>query len=156
MGRITPVCNAKNILGIPIGFSFHRIPPWLSLWKVDVCKLVSGRTNFVPPFRNIDQLLKIGIKYVFLYFLFWRKWFFWLQLYFLLKTYVITHTTKTYLPCSILKCFNQVYESNEKKTFSWTNTKLCRTQTSFHSLNCIYNMKAQMLNIFYRKKKNLK
>ena len=31
--------------------------------------------------------------------------------------YVITHTAKTHLPCSILKCFNQVYESNERKTF---------------------------------------
>ena len=63
--------------------------------------------------------------------------------------YVITHTAKTHLPCSILKCFNQVYESNERKTFLLTNTKLCRTQTSFDSLNCIYNKKAHMLNIFY-------
>ena len=65
MGGNTPVCNTENILGVPIGLSFHKIPPWLGLWKVDVCKLVSDGTNFVPPFRNIDQLLQIDVKYVF-------------------------------------------------------------------------------------------
>ena len=38
---------------------------------------------------------------------------------------------------------------NERKTFLWTNTKLCRTQTSFDSFSCMYNKKALMLNIYY-------
>ena len=54
MGGTTPVCNAKNILGVPLGPSFHRVPHWLGLQKIDVCSLVSHATNFVPPFRNID------------------------------------------------------------------------------------------------------
>ena len=54
------------------------------------------------------------------------------------KIYVITNTPKTRLSCSILKCFNQVYESNERKRFLRANAKLCRTQTSFNSFNCIY------------------
>ena len=33
--------------------------------------------------------------------------------------------------------------------FLWTNTKLSRTQTSLDSLNCMYNKKAHLLNIYY-------
>ena len=31
----------------------------------------------------------------------------------------------------------------------WTNTKLCRAQTSFDSFNSMYKKKAHMLNIYY-------
>ena len=34
MGGATSVYNEKNILGVPLGLSFHRKPPWLGLWKV--------------------------------------------------------------------------------------------------------------------------
>ena len=34
MGGATSVYNGKNILGVPLGLSFQRIPPWFGLWKV--------------------------------------------------------------------------------------------------------------------------
>ena len=52
--------NRKNILGVPLGLSFYRIPPFITYL------LVSDRTNFDLPFRNTDQLLQIRIvKYIF-------------------------------------------------------------------------------------------
>ena len=61
------MCNAKNILGLLLRLSFHKIPPWLGLRKVGNTKynLVSDGTNVVPPFRNIGQPLQIDVKYVF-------------------------------------------------------------------------------------------
>ena len=66
MGGTTSVCNAKNILGLLLGLSFHKIPPWLGLRKVGnaIYNLISDGTDFVPPFRNIDQPLQIDVKYV--------------------------------------------------------------------------------------------
>ena len=146
MGGTTPVCNAKNI-GVSIGLSFHRIPHWLGLWKVDVCNLVSDGTNFVPPFWNIDQLLQIGVKYVFdsyciliTIFILKKNISLASTIFFFLKTYVITHTAKTHLSCSILQCFNQVYKTNERKMLLWANTKLRRTQISIDSFLCIYSI----------------
>ena len=46
IGGATPLYNGKNILGVPLGLSFYRIPripPWLGLWKVD---------NMQPSFRR--------------------------------------------------------------------------------------------------------
>ena len=91
--------------------------------KLDACNLVFDGTNYVPPFRNVDQLLKIGFEYIFdsccilISFYFEENDFFSFNYIFLLKTYDIKHTAKTHLPCSILKCFNQVYECNERRTF---------------------------------------
>ena len=42
--------------------------------------------------------------------------------------------------------------SNQRKTFLWTNRKLCRTQTSLDSFKCMHNKKAHMLNIYCRLK----
>ena len=65
MDGATPVYNGKYILGVLLELSFHIIPPWLSLWKVDNMQLVSDTTNFVLPSQNTDQLLQIDIKHVF-------------------------------------------------------------------------------------------
>ena len=156
VGGTTLVCNAKNILGVFHGISFHRIPSWLGLWKVDNMwpsfkrdKFCSTFPKYWPANANWRQVHFAFVLYSGNNFYFEENIFFGFNNIFLLKTYVITHPAKTYLPSSILKCFNQVYESNKRKTFIWTNTKLCRTQTSFDSFNCIYNEKAHMLNIFY-------
>ena len=56
MGGATPVYNGKNIPGVPLGFSFYRIPrvpPWLGLWKVD---------NMQPSFRR-DKFCSTLPKY---------------------------------------------------------------------------------------------
>ena len=39
--------------------------------------------------------------------------------------------------------------TNERKIFLGTNRKLCWTQTSLDSFNCMYNKKVHMLNIYY-------
>ena len=134
MGGNTPVCNTENILGVPIGLSFHKIPPWLGLWKVDVCKLVSDGTNFVPPFRNIDQLLQIDVKYVFdsyciliwILFLF-DSYFYFDELFgfnyiFIRKTYVVTNSKdssslfhfKMFQPCLWKKWKEDVFMNKYK------------------------------------------
>ena len=155
MGGTTSACNAKNILGLLIGLSFHKIPPWLGLRKVGntIYNLVSDGTKFVPPFRNIDQPLQIDVKYVLdsyciliIIFILKKMIFSASTISFFLR-HVLTHRSKTYLRCSILKCFNQVYESNERKTFLWTNAKLCRIE--FVSFNCTYIKKTHILSIFY-------
>ena len=155
MGGTTSACNAKNILGLLIGLSFHKIPPWLGLRKVGntIYNLVSDGTKFVPPFRNIDQPLQIDVKYVLdsycilIIIFILKKMIFSASTIFFFLRHVLTHRSKTYLRCSILKCFNQVYESNERKTFLWTNAKLCRIE--FVSFNCTYIKKTHILSIFY-------
>ena len=59
MGGLTPVYNGKNILRVPLGLFFYRIPPFIKYL------LVSDGTNSDPPFRNTDQLSQIDVKYVF-------------------------------------------------------------------------------------------
>ena len=124
MGGTTSACNAKNILGLLIGLSFHKIPPWLGLRKVGntIYNVVSDGTKFVPPFRNIDQQI-LQIKYVLdsycilIIIFILKKMIFSASTIFFFLRHVLTHRSKTHLHCSILKCFSQVYESNERKTF---------------------------------------
>ena len=125
MGGTTSACNAKNILGL----SFHKIPPWLGLRKVGnrIYNVVSDGTKFVPPFRNIDQPLQIDVKYdvkyvcdsycILIIIFILKKMIFSASTIFFFLRHVLTHRSKTHLHCSILKCFSQVYESNERKTF---------------------------------------
>ena len=134
--------------------------------KSTTCSLVSDRTNFAPPSWNIDQVslcwcidvnpiqinvpphvnsprtkkkwdVKIRNKS-------WQKIlyasFVQLSIY-----YFPSHLKET----QIQKKQNQKNLINERKTFLWITTKLCRTQTSLGNFNCMYNKKAHMLKIYY-------
>ena len=155
MGGTISACNAKNILRL----SFHKIPPWLGLRKVGnrIYNVVSDGTKFVPPFRNIDQPLQIDVKYdvkyvcdsycILIIIFILKKMIFSASTIFFFLRHVLTHRSKTHLHCSILKCFSQVYESNERRTFLWTNAKLCGIE--FVCFNCTYIKKTHILSIFY-------
>ena len=124
MGRATPMYNRKNIRGFS-DFPFMEYLLDSICEKLTLCNLVSDRSNFIPPSWNIDQLLQIAVKYVFdsyailiTIFILEEMIFSASTIFFflrhviahtLLKTYFIIHMAKTPLPCSILKCYNQVY-----------------------------------------------
>ena len=57
----TPVYNGK----VPPDFPFVEYLFDSVYENSTICNLVSDGTNFVPPSRNIDQLLQINAKYLF-------------------------------------------------------------------------------------------